>query len=241
MTPRLSVKGLQGGRGPTTAFRDVDLAVDAGQVLTLLGPNGAGKSTLLLTVAGLLPARGGTVEVDGRVVKGGKPSLANQAGVVLVPDSRCLFTTLTVEENLRAGARKGGPTPRDMLGVFPALEKRWRLDAGDLSGGEQQMLAMARALIQQPKVLLIDEMSMGLAPLVVEDLFAAVRTIAVDHGCAVVLVEQHVNLCLAVADQAAVLNHGRIVLSSDAAGLQAEPERIEQAYFGAVAVAGSMP
>ena len=239
VTARLSVTGLQGGRGTTTAFRDVDLTVDAGQVLTLLGPNGAGKSTLLLTMSGLLPPQQGTIEVDGHPIKGGKPFLANKAGVVLVPDNRSLFTTLTVEENLKAGARKGGPAPRDMLDVFPALDKRWTLDAGDLSGGEQQMLAMARALIQQPKVLLIDEMSMGLAPLVVEALFAAVRQIAADHGCAVVLVEQHVNLALGVADQAAVLNHGRIVLTSDAASLHAEPERIEQAYFGSPVVAAA--
>lgn len=238
MTTRLSVKGLQGGRGTTTAFRDVVLAVDAGQVLTLLGPNGAGKSTLLLTVAGLLPPQDGTVEVDGQVLKGGRPSLANKAGVVLVPDNRCLFTTLTVEKNLRAAARKGGPTPRDMLDAFPALEKRWKLDAGDLSGGEQQMLAMARALVQQPKVLLIDEMSMGLAPLVVASLFEAVRTSAADHGCAVVLVEQHVNLALGVADQAVVLNRGRIVLHGDAASLRAEPERLEQAYLGSAVVVG---
>jgi branched-chain amino acid transport system ATP-binding protein len=232
MTTRLAVKGLQGGRGTTTAFRDVDLAVDAGQVLALLGPNGAGKSTLLLTLSGLLPPQAGTVELDGHPLKGGRASLANRAGVVLVPDNRCLFTTLSVEKNLKAAARKGGPTPRDMLAVFPALEKRWKLDAGDLSGGEQQMLAMARALVQQPKVLLVDEMSMGLAPLVVEALFSAVRQIAADHGCAVVLVEQHVNLALAVADQAVVLNHGRIVLDGDAAPLQAEPERLEQAYLG---------
>ena len=241
MTTRLSVEGLQGGRGSIVAFRDVDLAVAAGQVLTLLGPNGAGKSTLLLTISGLLPPRGGTVEVDGRPLRGGRASLANKAGVVLVPDNRSLFTTLSVEENLRAGARKGGPKPRDMIDVFPALEKRWTLDAGDLSGGEQQMLAMARALIQEPKVLLVDEMSMGLAPLVVEALFAAVRTIAVDHGCAVVLVEQHVSLALAVADLAAVLNHGRIVLSSDVASLRSQPDLIEQAYFGSLVTGGPAP
>jgi len=232
VTTRLAVKGLQGGRGTTTAFRDVDLAVDAGKVLALLGPNGAGKSTLLLTLSGLLPPQAGTVELDGHPLKGGRPSLANRAGIVLVPDNRCLFTTLSVEKNLKAAARRGGPTPRDMLDVFPALEKRWKLDAGDLSGGEQQMLAMARALVQQPKVLLVDEMSMGLAPLVVEALFAAVRQIAADHGCAVVLVEQHVNLALAVADQAVVLNHGRVVLDGAAASLRAEPERLERAYLG---------
>jgi branched-chain amino acid transport system ATP-binding protein len=232
VTPRLELTGLHGGRGPTTAFRDVDLAVAAGQILTLLGPNGAGKTTLLLTVAGLLPAQEGTVAVDGDELKNGRPSLANAAGVILVPDDRSLFTTLTVEENLKAAARKSGPDPREMLEVFPALEKRWGLKAASLSGGEQQMLAMARALIQQPKVLLVDEMSMGLAPLVVESLFDAVRRIAVEHGCAVVLVEQHVHVALGVADRAAVLSHGALVLDRDAAALRDQPELLEQAYFG---------
>jgi branched-chain amino acid transport system ATP-binding protein len=232
VTARLALTGLKGGRGSTTAFRDVDLSVAEGEILTLLGPNGAGKTTLLLTVSGLLPAQEGTVAVDGVELKNGRPSLANSAGVILVPDDRSLFTTLTVEENLKAAARKGGPDPRDMLEVFPALEKRWGLKAGSLSGGEQQMLAMARALIQQPRVLLVDEMSMGLAPLVVEALFEAVRRIAAEHGCAVVLVEQHVHVALGVADRAAVISHGALVLDRDAASLRDRPEILEQAYFG---------
>jgi branched-chain amino acid transport system ATP-binding protein len=232
MSPRLVCSALTGGRGTTTAFRDVELSVESGEVLTLLGPNGAGKTTLLLTLSGLLPAQDGTVTVDDKVLKNGRPSVANAAGVTLVPDDRCLFTTLTVEENLKAATNKGGPAPRDMLEVFPALEKRWDLKAGALSGGEQQMLAMARALIQQPKVLLVDEMSMGLAPLVVEALFEAVRRIATEQGCAVLLVEQHVHVALGVADRAAVLSHGALVLDSDAASLRHHPEILEQAYFG---------
>jgi branched-chain amino acid transport system ATP-binding protein len=238
---RLTCSSLTGGRGAATAFRDIDLTVDAGHVLALLGPNGAGKTTLLLTVAGLLPAQGGTAAVDGTVLRNGRPAVANKAGVVLVPDNRSLFTAMTVEENLDVAARKGGPAPREMLDVFPALEKRWGLRAGALSGGEQQMLAMARALIQQPKVLLVDELSMGLAPLIVESLFEAVRLIADDHGCAVVLVEQHVNLALAVADDAAVLNHGRIVLRCDAPTLRVQPGRLEQAYFGPLEPAPAHP
>jgi branched-chain amino acid transport system ATP-binding protein len=239
MSPRLECTGLEGGRGTTTAFRGVDLSVESGEVLTLLGPNGAGKTTLLLTLSGLLPAQKGTVSVDGNELKNGRPSIANSAGVTLVPDDRCLFTTLTVEENLKAAARKGGPVPRDMLETFPALEKRWELKAGALSGGEQQMLAMARALIQQPKVLLVDEMSMGLAPLVVEALFEAVRRIATEQGCAVVLVEQHVHVALGVADRAAVLSHGALVLDRDAASLRNHPEILEQAYFGSSETAPS--
>jgi branched-chain amino acid transport system ATP-binding protein len=235
---RLACRGLAGGRGPTVVFRDLDLDVSAGTVLTLLGPNGAGKSTLLLTLAGLLPAHAGTVSVDGTALRNGNPVVANRAGVVLVPDNRSLFTTLTVEENLDVARRKGGPSPRDLLDVFPALERRWRLQAGALSGGEQQMLALARALVQQPRVLLVDEMSMGLAPLVVETLFETVRRIATEHDAAIVLVEQHVKLALEVADEAAVLNRGAIVLRGSAGELRDDGARIEHAYLGELQVAG---
>jgi branched-chain amino acid transport system ATP-binding protein len=231
-TPRIECTALSGGYGATTAFRDVDLAIEAGTIEALLGPNGAGKTTLLLTMAGFLPYQGGAVTVDGRPLKSGRPHFANDAGVVLVPDNRNLFTTLSVEENLKAASHHGGPSARDMLDVFPDLEKRWTLRAGALSGGEQQMLAMARALIQEPKVLLIDEMSMGLAPLIVEALFETVSRIATDHGCAVLLVEQHVNLALEVADSASVLNRGSIVLRGRAQELANEAERLEAAYFG---------
>ena len=237
MSVRLECRGLTGGRGATVVFRDLELDVKAGSVLALLGPNGAGKSTLLLTLAGLLPARAGTVAVDGARLRNGNPVAASRAGVVLVPDDRSLFTTLTVEENLEVARRRNGTAPRELLEVFPALEKRWQLTAGALSGGEQQMLAMARALIQQPKVLLVDEMSLGLAPLVVEALFDTVRRIASDHGAAIVLVEQHVSLALNVADEAAVLNRGTIVLREAADELRHDTERIERAYFGDVEAA----
>jgi branched-chain amino acid transport system ATP-binding protein len=239
MTSRLECSGLSGGYGTTTAFRTVDLAVEAGTIEALLGPNGAGKTTLLLTLAGFLPPQAGTVAIDGAPLKPGRPHRASTAGMVLVPDKRNLFTTLTVEENLRAARHRGGPSPRDMLEVFPALEKRWNLRAGALSGGEQQMLAMARAMIQEPKVLLIDEMSMGLAPLIVKALFEMVRRIATDHDCAVLLVEQHVNLALEVADSASVLNRGSIVLRGGAQDLLADAERLEAAYFGALETSAS--
>jgi branched-chain amino acid transport system ATP-binding protein len=237
MNGGLECRGLTGGRGATLVFRDLDLDVQAGSVLALLGSNGAGKSTILLTLAGLLPARTGTVAVDGARLRNGNPVAASRAGVVLVPDDRSLFTTLTVAENLEVARRRNGPPPRELLDVFPALEKRWDLTAGALSGGEQQMLAMARALIQQPRVLLVDEMSLGLAPLVVEALFATVRRIASDHGAAIVLVEQHVSLALNVADEAAALNRGTIVLRGAADELRHDAERIERAYFGDVEAA----
>jgi branched-chain amino acid transport system ATP-binding protein len=234
---RFECRGLTGGRGGTVVFRDLDLDVRAGTVLALLGPNGAGKSTLLLTLAGLLPPRSGEVTVEGARLRTGNAVAANRAGVVLVPDNRSLFTTLTVEENLEVARSRRGPAPRELTDVFPALERRWKLRAGALSGGEQQMLAMARALIQQPKVLLIDEMSMGLAPMVVESLFATVRQIAHDHDAAVVLVEQHVKLALGVADEAAVLNRGTIVLRGPAPELLADGQRIERAYLGELELA----
>jgi branched-chain amino acid transport system ATP-binding protein len=232
MTSRLECTGLAGGYGTITAFRDVDLTLEAGTIEALLGPNGAGKTTLLMTIAGLLSPHRGSVAVDGTPLKPGRPSLAAKRGIVLVPDNRSLFTSLTVEENLTVARHKGGPAPRDMLATFPALEKRWTLHAGALSGGEQQMLAMARALIQEPRVLLIDEMSMGLAPLIVETLFATVRRIATDHDCAVLLVEQHVNLALRVAQTATVLNRGSIILREPAAQLVNDAERLQTAYFG---------
>jgi branched-chain amino acid transport system ATP-binding protein len=232
VSTRLECRELTGGRGSTVVFRDLDLDVPTGAVSALLGPNGAGKSTLLLTVAGLLPAHGGTVIVDGVTLHNGDPVAANRAGAVLVPDNRSLFTTLTVSENLEVAKRRRGLAPRDLLDVFPQLEKRWDLPAGALSGGEQQMLAMARGLIQQPKVLLIDEMSMGLAPLVVETLFEAVRNIARDHDAAVVLVEQHVTLALEVADEAVVLNRGAIALRGATDELRQADDQLERAYLG---------
>src|SRR5688500_6847661 len=185
---RLSCDGLTGGRRSIVAFRGVDLAGEPGRLLALIGPNGAGKTTLLLTLAGILPAQAGFVCIDRARIRNGRPRAANRAGLVLVPDSRYLFTALTVEDNLRAAVHRSRRAPEEMLDLFPALEARWTLRAGALSGGEQQMLAIARALIQHPKVLLVDEMSMGLAPIIVESLFEAVRRIA-DDGCAVVLVE----------------------------------------------------
>jgi branched-chain amino acid transport system ATP-binding protein len=241
MSARLECSGLAGGWGSLPAFHDVGLSVDAGRVHAILGPNGAGKTTLLLTLAGLLAAHDGTVSVDGVELKTGRATAAVRAGIVLVPDNRELFTTLTVEENLRVASGRHGPAPRSMLDLFPALEARWKLRAGSLSGGEQQMLAMARALIQQPKVLLVDELSMGLAPIIVERLFGAIRQVATDHQCAVVFVEQYVGLALKVADSISVLNRGGVVLHGSAAEIAAQPEVLEEAYLGSTDVRSREP
>jgi len=234
MTARLACTDLAGGWGSLTAFRDVDLAIEPGCVHAVLGPNGAGKTTLLLTLAGLLPAHAGEISLDGVALKSGQATAISKAGIVLVPDNRELFTTLTVEENLRVAAGRRGPDPRSMLELFPVLEPRWSLRAGALSGGEQQMLALARGLIQQPKVLLVDELSMGLAPIIVERLFDAIQMVAVESDCTVVFVEQYVALALEVADSVTVLNRGALVLSGSAEDVASQPQVLEDAYLGTV-------
>ncbi|MCW2946662.1 MAG: putative transport protein ATP-binding component [Actinoallomurus sp.] len=228
----LECRGLVAGHGSVPVLRPLDLAVPHGTVLAVLGPNGAGKTTLLGTLAGLLPSIGGEVLVDDHPLPKGRPRSANRSGLVLVPDDRALFTTLTVRENLVIARRSGAPSIDDVLEMFPALAKRLGVRAGALSGGEQQMLAVARGLVQKPKVLLIDEMSMGLAPVIVEDLLPVVRRIADETGAVVVLVEQHVRLALEVADEAIVLVHGDVTLRGAATELAADRRRLEAAYLG---------
>ncbi len=230
--PVLEIRGLAAGYGSVTVVRNFDLSLHAGQVLALLGPNGAGKTTLMTTIAGILPRMAGEVLVGGKQMPKGKPGVANKSGIVLVADDRALFTTLTVRENLQIARRSGGPDVAAMMELFPALEKRLKVAAGALSGGEQQMLAVARGLVQNPHVLLIDEMSMGLAPVIVADLLPVVRRIADETNAVVVLVEQHVQLALEVADQAMVIVHGDVQLSGTASELLADTARLESAYLG---------
>ena len=209
-------QGVRAGYGKITIVPSFDLAADAGTVVAILGPNGAGKTTLLSTLAGLLPAQDGSVSIDGEEIPSGRAATASRAGVVLVPDDRALFTTLTVDENLRAAQGKRKANLDSTFDLFPALVARRKVTAGNLSGGEQQMLAVARALVQEPRVLLIDEMSMGLAPVIVEQLLPMVRRIADETHAVVLLVEQHVGLALEVADRALVLVHGTVQLDGSA-------------------------
>jgi branched-chain amino acid transport system ATP-binding protein len=239
LTPVFEVRGLRAGYGSVTVVRNLDISLAAGQVLALLGPNGAGKTTLMTTLAGLLPRMSGEVTVSGKSIPKGKPAAANKAGIVLVPDDRALFTTLTVRENLQIARKAGGPDVDAMMDLFPALSKRLKVAAGALSGGEQQMLAVARGLVQNPRVLLIDEMSMGLAPVIVADLLPVVRRIADETKAVVVLVEQHVRLALEVADEAMVIVHGDVQLSGLASELAADTTRLEAAYLGEHAAAGA--
>jgi branched-chain amino acid transport system ATP-binding protein len=212
--------------------RDIELAVGEREVLAILGPNGAGKTTLLMTLAGLLAPISGQISIAGEPVKPGSARRMSRAGVVLVPDNRALFTQLTTLENLSIAHRSGGPTPDEVLDLFPALGKRAKTKAGTLSGGEQQMLAVGRGLVQGPRVLLIDEMSMGLAPTIVETLVPTVRQIADESDAAVVLVEQHVHVALEISDRAMVMVHGEVVRSGTAAEVRDDALSLEDAYLG---------
>lgn len=231
-TVALRCAELRAGYAGKAVVRGFDLSVRPGEVVALLGPNGAGKTTVMLTLAGLIPKLAGAVEINGRPMVRGGATAASREGLVLVPDDRALFTTLSVKENLLLARRKGGPSIDDVVVFFPGLAQRLEVPAGMLSGGEQQMLAVGRAMMQRPKVLLIDELSMGLAPVVVQALLPVVRQVADETGAAVVLVEQHVHLALGIADQAMVMVHGGIVLQGSASELLSSPDRLEQAYLG---------
>jgi branched-chain amino acid transport system ATP-binding protein len=229
--PALDCRSLKAGYGDLAVVHGLDLQVAAGSVLALLGPNGSGKTTLMLTISGFIPRLAGEVLLGGEVLPNGRPGKANRAGVVLVPDDRALFPKLTVREHLELAGRRHASDVDDAIELFPGLSMKLGTAAGALSGGEQQMLALGRAIVQKPRVMLIDEMSMGLAPIVAESLLETIRRIADTTSTAVIIVEQHVPLALRIADEAAVLVHGDLVLSEKAAALAGHPERLEAAYL----------
>jgi branched-chain amino acid transport system ATP-binding protein len=233
---------VSAGYAGSAVVRDISIDVAEGEIVGLLGPNGAGKTTTLLTISGILKPLSGSIEVLGRAPQTRSPHRLIRQGISHVTESRNLFHQLTVEENLRLALR--GPRAdrkariREVDELFPALKPLGRRQAGLLSGGEQQMLAMGRALATRPKVLLLDEMSMGLAPIIVERLLATVRELADRTGCAVLLVEQHVPLALDVIDRAYVLAHGSVVLSGTSADLRANSHILESSYLGKAGLEG---
>jgi branched-chain amino acid transport system ATP-binding protein len=234
----LQISGLHAGYAGVRVLRGVDLEVEAGEVVALLGANGAGKTTALLAAAGVLPILEGDVLVLGKSVRGARTHEIARRGLALVPDDRGLFSQLTVRENLRLGRRRRDPDRREALVDFPALEDLLDRRVGLLSGGEQQMLALAKALGAQPRVLMIDELSLGLAPVALERLLPAVRRLAEEAGVAVLLVEQHVRIALMVADRVYVLKRGEIAFAGPTDELIARGDLLEASYLGHAVAAG---
>ncbi|MFL5438241.1 MAG: ABC transporter ATP-binding protein [Myxococcales bacterium] len=235
MTALLEVRDLTVAYGHVQAVRGISLSVQDGQIVTLIGPNGAGKSSTLNAIAGLVRPQRGTVLLAGKDVAGLPAHRAARDGIVLVPEGRAILQRMTVEENLRLAAEmRGGRGISAAVAVqlenFPSLARRRAVPAGQMSGGEQQMLAVARALLQKPRILLLDEPSMGLAPILVGQIFAMLEQIH-RAGTTLLLVEQNARKALAVSDHAYVLERGSIALSGPAADLTRDP-RVQAAYLG---------
>ena len=235
--PVLQLRSLQVRYGNVQALHGIDLTVNEGEIVTILGANGAGKSTTLRAVSGLLRPSAGQILYQGQDVHAVPAHALVHQGVAHAPEGRRLFGTLTVKENLTLGAfsRKDAAaiaeTEAWVMGLFPGLRAREAQLAGTLSGGEQQMLAIARALMARPRLLLLDEPSLGLAPLVVRTIFRTIREINEAHGVTIVLVEQNARAALRLAHRGYVMEVGRIVLEDSAAALAANP-RVQKAYLG---------
>jgi ABC-type branched-subunit amino acid transport system ATPase component len=230
--PVLQLDGLSAGYDAAAVVRELDLYVNAGEVVALLGPNGAGKTTTLRAISGLVRPIAGVIRVGGADIAGRSPTARARLGIAHVPEARGVFFGMTVAEHFRIGFRGERIDPEVAYAHFPALAKLADRRVGLLSGGEQQMLTLGRALARQPRLLLLDELSLGLAPVIVEDLLPVVATYARQSGCAVLLVEQHIQIALAVADRGYVLSHGELVLHETADTLRADHQLILSSYLG---------
>ena len=231
----LSAEGLTSGYGQVTVLRQVSLRVGHGEIVAILGANGAGKSTLLKTIVGLVRPTAGSVKVDGNDITGQTPEAVTRQRVVLVPEGRQLFDTMTVKENLLLGGYTQPKRDREanlnrVFELFPIVKDKLGAASASLSGGQRQMVALGRALMAQPTLLLLDEPSLGLAPLVIKDTFDTLATLR-DQGVTILIVEQNALMTLRLADRAYVLNRGRVVTEGPADELAASP-RVSQAYLG---------
>jgi branched-chain amino acid transport system ATP-binding protein len=231
----LRVEGLRSGYGRIEAVRGVDLEVAAGEIVALVGANGAGKTTLLRAISGVHPITAGRILYDGAPIEALPPHARVARGIAQVPEGRQVFAPLTVEDNLRLGAFRRGraeteATMGEVFALFPVLAEKRALPAGGLSGGQQQMLAVGRAMMARPRLLLLDEPSMGLAPLLVDQILEAVVRLR-SQGLTVLLVEQNASAALAIADRAYVLETGRIAIAGSGRALLRDP-RVREAYLG---------
>ena len=235
--PILKIENLTAAYGSITALQSINIEVYEGEIVTIIGANGAGKTTLLSCISGLMPYKG-AISFQGEVLGGHiNSAVIVERGIVQVPEGRQIFSELSVFENLKMGAysrKKGEDITEDMEAVFklfPRLRERRDQKGGSLSGGEQQMLALGRALMAKPKLLLLDEPSMGLAPIIVSDIFATIRQLNKKNGITIVLIEQNARLALKTADRAYVIETGEVQLSGDTKQLEQDPE-VQNLYLG---------
>jgi branched-chain amino acid transport system ATP-binding protein len=233
MTTGLDVRDLSAGYGAAPVISGLSLHVDPGEVVAMLGRNGAGKTTTLMAIGGFLKRSGGVITIGG-VAASGPPHRRMRGLVGLVLEGRSVFPPLTTAQNLKVG----GVGLADALSLFPELEARLHVRAANLSGGEQQMLSLARAMCRRPRVLLLDELSFGLAPVVCDRLFSGIRRFAADHDIAVVLVEQHLHYAALVADRAVVMSQGQIALELPSFQLLPRANEVERLYLGGPAANG---
>jgi branched-chain amino acid transport system ATP-binding protein len=235
MSPVLSIRDLEVGYGTIPALHGIDLDIEKGEIVTLIGANGAGKTTTLRTISGLLKPTKGEVTFNGESIRGVKPHVITGRGISHVPEGRGIFSNLTVQDNLELGAylRKDKISQAEyerVFTLFPVLKDRFKQNAGTLSGGEQQMLAISRALMSRPAVLLLDEPSLGLAPQMVQTIFRVIREINAE-GTTILLVEQNAHMALVTAHRGYVMETGRITIHDDTKALLAS-DRIKKAYLG---------